>query len=81
MTKEFFPFFSKNFAPTFMQSKKSLECILDKKKAMTSDRAKGKPLHYKRLKISEYLTPIEYDLSMSEERWLLKYRIEYVEVG
>ena len=48
---------------------------------MTSERAKRKPLHYKRLKISEYLTPIEYDLNVSEEKWLLKYRIEYVEVG
>ena len=43
MTKEFSPFFAKHFAPTLMQSKKALECILHKKKAMTSDIAKRKP--------------------------------------
>ena len=47
---------------------KAFEYLLSKKEARISDMAKGKALKYESLAMSEYLTPIENDLFISEKK-------------
>ena len=47
---------------------KAFEYLLSKKEASISDMAKGKALKYESLAMSEYLTPIENDLSITEKK-------------
>ena len=60
---------------------KAFEYLISKKESRISVRAKGKALKYERLEMSEYLTPIEHDLSISEKKWILKCRLEDVDLG
>ena len=48
---------------------------MDRKVARKSENAKEKLLEYEKLEKSEYLTPIELDLSIEEKKWLLKSRL------
>ena len=48
--------------------------LMNKKKSRNSDRAKGKYLEYNELEMSEYLTPIDHDISINERKWLFQCR-------
>ena len=46
-----------------------------------TENAKGKLLEYGQLEKSEYLTPIESDFSIEETKWLLKSRLEDIDIA
>ena len=54
--------------------------LMEKKAARKSDNARGKLLEYSVLEKSEYLTPIEHDFSIEEKKWLLKSRLEDIDI-
>ena len=60
---------------------KAFEYLINKKDERKSDNAKGKYLVNEQLEMAEYLTPMEEDLSISEKKWLLKCRIEDIQIS
>ena len=53
--------------------------LLDKKKSRKSENAKGKDLKYSFLQMAEYLGPTS-NASINEKKWLLKCRLEDINV-
>ena len=52
-----------------------------KKDLQISDNYKGKKIEYVSLEMAEYLSPKEMDLSIDEQKWLLKCRIEDIDIS
>jgi hypothetical protein len=61
--------------------KKAFQYLLEKKASRKSERAKGKYLEYNELILSEYLSSNENNLSIDERKWLLKCRIEDIDLN
>ena len=59
----------------------AFEYLLDKKLSRNSERAKGKLLEYCDFEMSEYLTPIDHDISIDDRKWLFQCRIEDIDLN
>ena len=55
--------------------------LLNRKSSRNSDRAKGKLLEYSDLEMSEYLTPLDQDISINERKWLFQCRVEDIDLN
>ena len=60
---------------------KAFGSLLKKKEAINLEHAKGKGLSYIKLKMAGYLSPSEVDMSISEKKWLMKCRIEDIDIS
>ena len=60
---------------------KAFKYLIEKKESRNSERAKGKLLEYNELIMSEYLSSNESELSIDERKWLLKCRIEDIDIN
>ena len=58
----------------------ALQYLLKKKAERISENAKGKMLEYTDLEKREYLTPIDYDFSIGDKKWLFKCRLEDIDI-
>ena len=59
---------------------KAFQYLIKKKADRISENAKGKLLIYTDLEKSEYLTPIESELSIQDKKWLFKSRLEDIDI-
>ena len=61
--------------------KKAFQYLVEKKESRISDNSRGKKIKYMSLEMAEYLSPEETDLSIDEKKWLLKCRIEDIDIS
>ena len=54
--------------------------LLEKKHSRTSENAKGKLINYSNLKMTDYLSSIDTDMSIDEKKWLFLCRIEDIDL-
>ena len=62
-------------------SKSAFKYIMKRKASRNSDKSKGKCLEYTCLEMSEYLTSMNIELSIDELKWILKCRIEDIDLN
>ena len=60
---------------------KVFDYLLGKKESRSSDHSKGKQLIYNDMKIAGYLSPSDIDISIDEKKWLLKCRLEDIDLS
>ena len=54
--------------------------LMTKKRSRTSENAKGKYLKYSELKMADYLCPSDENISIEEQKWLFKCRVDDIDV-
>ena len=54
--------------------------LMNKKRSRTSENAKGKDLNYTQFKMADYLCPLDENISINEQKWLFKCRVEDIDV-
>ena len=59
----------------------ALNYLLNRKESRNSEHAKGKHLSYTSLKMAGYLSPSEVDMAISEKKWLMKCRLEDIDIS
>ena len=59
---------------------KAFKYLMNKKDSRDSDNAKGKLSNYSTLAMNQYLTHKETEMSIDEKKWLLKCRIEDIDI-
>ena len=52
---------------------------MNKKQSRTSENAKGKHLNYTQLKMADYLCPSDENISINEQKWFFKCRVEDID--
>ena len=62
-------------------TQKALEYLLEKQGSRNSEHAKGKLLSYDELKMAEFLSPSQVDISIEEKKWLIKCRFEDIDIS
>ena len=62
-------------------SKVAFKYLMQKKVSRNSDRSKGKCLEYSCLEMSECLTSMHNELSIDERKWIIKCRIEDIDLN
>ena len=60
---------------------KALEYLLEKKGSRNSEHAKGKLLSYNEMKMADYLSPSQVNISIQEKKWILKFRVEDIDIS
>ena len=58
----------------------SFQYLLEKNKSRKFENAIGKDIEYSEVKMAEYLNSTETDMSIDEKKWLLKCRIENIDL-
>ena len=60
---------------------KALEFLLEKKGSRNSEHSKGKLLSYNEMKMADFLSPSQVNISIEEKKWLIKCRVEYIDIS